>query len=58
VKSPDSTENWIVYHAQKYKGSGWERNIRTQKFEFDTENNPVFGQPIQEGIQLKYPSGE
>ncbi|MCF8227268.1 MAG: glycoside hydrolase family 43 protein [Bacteroidales bacterium] len=58
VKSPDSTENWIVYHAQKFKGSGWERNIRTQKFLFDEKADPVFGEPVQEGIQLKKPSGE
>ena len=58
VKSPDSTEDWIIYHAQKYQGSGWERNIRTQKFSFDENKQPVFGEPVQEGISLVKPSGE
>ena len=58
VKSPDGTEDWIVYHAQKYQGSGWDRNIRTQKFTFYENHNPYFGEPVQEGVPILKPSGE
>jgi GH43 family beta-xylosidase len=58
VKSPDGTEDWIVYHAAKYQGSGWDRNIRTQKFTWDTDSNPLFGNPIAEGVKQVVPAGE
>ena len=40
VKSPDGTEDWIVYHAAKYSGAGWDRTIRLQKMTWDG-NTPV-----------------
>jgi len=58
VKSPDGTEDWIVYHAAKSQGSGWDRNIRTQKFTWDQDNNPIFGEPTPAGVLLVVPSGE
>lgn len=58
VKSPDGTEDWIIYHAAISKGSGWNRNIRAQKFEFDEKMNPEFGNPEPSGKLLKRPSGE
>jgi len=58
VKSPDNSEDWIVYHAAISKGSGWSRSIRTQKFTWDKNKNPVFGNPEPEGKLLRIPSGE
>jgi hypothetical protein len=58
VKSPDGLEDWMVYHAAKSSGSGWDRNIRTQKFTFNASNVPVFGTPVQTGISAVVPSGE
>lgn len=58
VKSPDGSEDWIVYHAAISKGSGWSRNIRTQKFTWDEHMNPLFGTPEPTGKMLKRPSGE
>ena len=58
VKSVDGTEDWILYHAAQQKGSGWARNIRAQKFTFDSQGNPVFGDPIVPGVQMQVPSGE
>lgn len=40
VKSPDGTEDWIVYHAAKYSGAGWDRTLRLQKMTWDG-NTPV-----------------
>lgn len=56
TKSPDGSEDWIVYHAAKHKGAGWNRNIRMQKFEWDDEGNPIFGFPISEGVKMPAPS--
>jgi GH43 family beta-xylosidase len=58
VKSPDGTEDWIVYHAAKYRGSGPDRNIRIQRFDWNADGSPNFGQPVDPEIFLKVPSGE
>jgi GH43 family beta-xylosidase len=58
VPSPDGTENWMIYHAAKSKGSGWERNIRAQPFTYNEEGLPVFGDLIPSGMKIKKPSGE
>jgi GH43 family beta-xylosidase len=57
VKSPDGREDWIVYHAAKRKGSGWDRNVRMQKFEWNKDGTPNFGKPVSTGIALPVPSG-
>lgn len=56
VKSPDGSEEWIIYHAAKQKGAGWNRNIRMQKFDWDKNGEPNFGSPVPNGIQMKTPS--
>ena len=58
VKSPDGKEDWILYHAAKSQGSGWNRNVRMQSFEWNQDGSPNFGTPIAEGIPLAVPSGE
>ena len=30
TKSPDGQEDWVVYHAARYPGSGWARQVRAQ----------------------------
>ncbi|KUO63469.1 hypothetical protein APF79_06770 [bacterium BRH_c32] len=55
--SPDLTENWIVYHTAKKKGSGWDRNVRIQKFSFDENGEPAFDKPIDDGLEFNSPSG-
>ncbi len=56
TRSPDGTEDWIVYHAAKRPGSGWDRNIRMQKFTWDSYGNPDFGTPIPSGVAFDEPS--
>ncbi len=53
VPSPDGAEDWIVYHAAKYSGSGWDRNIRAQKFTWNADSSPNFGIPIPVGVPVK-----
>jgi GH43 family beta-xylosidase len=38
--------DWIVYHAAKYSGAGWDRHVRMQPFSWDHEGDPVFGSPL------------
>jgi GH43 family beta-xylosidase len=57
AKSPDGKEDWIVYHAAKRKGSGWDRDVRTQKFTWKADGSPDFGRPVAAGEKVEVPSG-
>jgi GH43 family beta-xylosidase len=57
VKSTDYTEDWIVYHAAKKSGAGWNRDVRIQEFGWNPDDTPDFGTPIAAGIHLTDPSG-
>ncbi|MGZ4964469.1 MAG: glycoside hydrolase family 43 protein [Limisphaerales bacterium] len=57
-QSLDGTEDWIFYHAAKTSGSGWDRDVRMQKFTWDPNGYPNFGQPIPAGIAINNPSGD
>lgn len=59
-KSPDGTEDWIMYHANTSAGQGCgaNRNVRIQKFTWNTDGTPNFGMPLQTGVGIKVPSGE
>jgi GH43 family beta-xylosidase len=58
VKSPDGTEDWIVYHSKKLAKPGWERDVRMQPFTWKPDGTPDFGQAIPAGVPMKLPSGE
>ena len=58
-KSPDGTEDWIIYHGKEsseytYRG----RRSRAQKFTWNKDGTPNFGEPIPAGKSIKVPSGE
>ncbi len=57
-KSPDGTEDWILYHANSKPGQGCGRNRspRTQKFFWNLDGSPNFGVPVKEGEVLAIPS--
>jgi GH43 family beta-xylosidase len=58
VKSPDGTEDWIVYHAKTKRKKGWnDRNVRAQKFNWSPDGIPVFGEPAHLGTRHPIPSG-
>ncbi len=58
VKSPDDQEDWIVYHAARRKGGGWDRDVRIQKFGWAADGSPDFGEPASPGVALQEPSGQ
>ncbi|MGC4804195.1 family 43 glycosylhydrolase [Micromonospora sp. DT233] len=59
-KSPDGTEDWIVYHANDSAGGGCDmgRSTRAQKFTWNADGTPNFGTPARLGVTLTAPSGE
>lgn len=59
-KSPDGTEDWIIYHARNLPdgGSTNYRNPRIQKFTWNSDGTPNFGIPVKIGEKINRPSGE
>jgi GH43 family beta-xylosidase len=57
-KSPDGTEDWIIYHANSKSGEGCgrKRSPRTQKFSWNKDGSPNFGVPVKENEILSIPS--
>ena len=56
--SPDSTEDWIVYHSKKDTVPGWDRIIRTQPFGWKADGSPDFGEPVPPDTLIPVPSGQ
>jgi GH43 family beta-xylosidase len=59
-KSPDGTEDWIVYHATTNPNGNCDmnRSTRAQKFTWNADGTPNFGTPVRLGVTLTAPSGE
>ena len=58
VKSPDGTEDWLVYHVKLDRQNGWRRAVFTQRFNWTADGLPQFGAPVGSGQLLPLPSGE
>jgi GH43 family beta-xylosidase len=58
TQSLNGTEDWLFYHAAQYRGAGWTRNIRMQRFTWDANGYPSFGQPVLAGVPIAIPSGD
>lgn len=58
-KSPDGTENWIIYHANSGPDMGCtnKRSPRIQQFGWNADGTPDFGAPVPSGKPLPAPSG-
>ncbi|WP_266367453.1 glycoside hydrolase family 43 protein [Tellurirhabdus rosea] len=56
-KSPDGTEDWILYHAnpESGQGCGMQRSPRAQRFTWTADGMPDFGKPIAAGVALPVP---
>ena len=59
-KSPDGTEDWIIYHANSSASGACDmsRTPRIQKFTWNADGTPNFGEPVSTGADLAVPSGE
>ncbi len=58
--SKDGAENWLVYHANNSAGQGCgdTRNPRMQKFTWNVDGTPNFGEPVGINTKIAVPSGE
>jgi GH43 family beta-xylosidase len=56
-KSPDGKEDWILYHANSAggQGCGAHRSPRAQKFTWNKDGTPYFGEPLSTGVSLPLP---
>ncbi|KAK7709508.1 hypothetical protein SLS57_008712 [Botryosphaeria dothidea] len=46
TKSPDGSEDWVVYHGMRNPITGWAaRTVRAQKFEWNDDGSPAFPRP-------------
>jgi GH43 family beta-xylosidase len=45
---------WIVYHAARLKGSGWDRDVRIQPFSW-LDDVPIFGKPVSPKVKMAVP---
>jgi GH43 family beta-xylosidase len=58
-KSPDGTEDWILYHANPARRQGCEnsRSPRAQRFTWKADGTPDFGKPVPIETPITRPSG-
>ncbi len=59
-QSPDGTEDWLVYHGNSSveHGCSATRSLRAQKFTWNEDGTPNFGEPVPEGEPVARPAGE
>jgi GH43 family beta-xylosidase len=59
-KSPDGTQDWLVYHANSSPGQGCgdARTPRMQPITWRADGTPDFGTPVPVDRRLAVPSGE
>jgi GH43 family beta-xylosidase len=59
TRSPDGSEDWIVYHAiPESEGGAENRQPRIQKFDWTPDGQPDFGIPVPSDTDYPKPSGE
>ena len=59
-KSPDGTEDWIVYHGTTSSSGACDntRTTRIQKFTWNADGTPNLGSPLALTTDIQVPSGE
>ena len=54
IKSPDDSEDWIIYHSKKSAKPGWDRDVRMQPFKWNADGTPDFGRPVPAGPWVRF----
>ena len=56
-KSPDGSEDWILYHANDNpgEGCGGKRSPRMQKISWSEDGRPVLGIPVSKSMKMSIP---
>ena len=58
-RSPDGTEDWIVYHAKTTSTNTYtNRTTRAQKISWNADGSPNLGRPLALGATQDLPSGD
>lgn len=57
TRSPDDREDWIIYHAAKFRGAGFNRLVRLQPFTWK-DGAPFFGPPVPPDQTIPLPGGD
>jgi GH43 family beta-xylosidase len=58
-RSPDGTEDWIVYHAKTTSAYTYsDRTTRIQRIGWNTDGSPNLGRPLAKGATFDLPSGD
>jgi len=59
-RSPDGTEDWMLYHANAEAGQGCgnRRAPRVQRFTWKADGTPDFGRPVGVSVPVARPSGD
>ncbi len=58
-KSPDGTQDWIVYHAKNTAAYTYDgRDTRAQQINWNPDGTPNLGTPIAAGATIDLPSGD
>lgn len=57
-KSPDGTQDWIIYHAnpEAHEGCDGQRSPRAQPFTWNSDGTPNFGSPVPLDKPIPVPS--
>lgn len=50
--SPDGTEDWMIYHCKKTNGFTSDRQLCIQKFSWNEDDTPNFGEPVPLHIDI------
>ena len=58
TRSPDGREDWVVYHAARHRGAGWDRNVRAQPFAWNPDGTPALDAPVAPDRPIPLPGGD
>ena len=58
VKSPDGSEDWLVFHSSVDPAGSWNRRVSLKRITWGADGAPKLGRPHEFGEAVAVPSGE